>query len=97
MRQQYGLRIRGDEFRGMSWDEFADLLGGLNEDTPLVCVVRIRTETDPKVLAEYTPAQRAMRSEWQRRAALRKPEADVRAFLGDMQAALAGMFGSKEG
>ena len=36
MRQQYGLRIKSEEFDGMAWDEFADLLLGLNESTPLV-------------------------------------------------------------
>lgn len=96
MRQQYGLRIRGDEFASMTWDEFSDLLGGLNEQTPLVKVAQIRTEMDPEAIKGFSPAQRAMRSEWQRRKALGKPKGEVDAFLRDMKTALSNMFG-KEG
>lgn len=93
MRQQYGLRIQSDEFRGMSWDEFADLLSGLNEQTPLVRVAQIRTETDPERIRAMTPEQRAMRSEWQRRRALRRPKAEVEEFLTSMEEALSRSFG----
>lgn len=96
MRQQYGLRIRGEEFASMSWDEFADLLSGLGEDTPLVRVAQIRTESDPERIRAMSPAQRAMRSAWQRRSAMRKSSEDVEAFLGTVQTALSGLFG-KEG
>ena len=89
MRQQYGLRIQGDEFDGMSWDEFSDLVSGLNEQTPLVRVAQVRTESDPEALKQMTKAQRAMRAEWQRRRALRKPKDETAAFLADMQKALA--------
>lgn len=92
MRQQYGLRIRGDEFADMSWDEFSDLLSGLNDETPLVKVARIRTERDPQAIRDLTPAQRAMRADWQRKRAARKPQKDVDAFLRDMQTAFSNMF-----
>ena len=46
----------------MSWDEFSDLLSGLNESTPLVRVAQIRTTTDKDVIKEMTPEQRRMRS-----------------------------------
>lgn len=93
MRQQYGLRIQSDEFRGMSWDEFCDLVAGLNEATPLVRVARIRTETDPEAVKRLTPEQRAMRAEWQRRRALTRPEDETRAFLADMETAMERLFG----
>ena len=92
MRQQYGLRIRGEEFASMTWDEFSDLLGGLNEQTPLVRVAQIRTETDPDAIRRFTPAQRAMRAEWQRKAAGQRPKEEVDAFLRDMQTAFSNMF-----
>ncbi len=92
MRQQYGLRIRGEEFETMDWDEFADLLSGLNDETPLVKVARIRTESDPQAIKDLTPAQRAMRSEWQRRRAKRRPVKDTDAFLRDIQTVFANMF-----
>ena len=93
MRQQYGLRIRSEEFREMDWDEFCDLVSGLNETTPLVRVAQIRTESDPETLKRFTPEQRAMRREWQRRKALRRPETETRDFLADMQEAMAKLFG----
>ena len=55
MRQQYGLRIQSDEFASMGWDEFADLLSGLNDETPLVKVAMIRTETDRERIRAMTP------------------------------------------
>ena len=97
MRQQYGLRVRSDEFARMSWDEFADLLAGLNEDTPLVRVAMIRTERDPERVRAMTPDQRAMRAEWQRGRAARRPRADTDAFVAQIQAAFAAAFGVKEG
>lgn len=93
MRQQYGLRIQSEEFRGMSWDEFSDLLSGLNEQTPLVRVAQIRLETDPEKVRGMTPEQRAMRSDWQRKRALKRPRREVEAFLSSMQKALEKSFG----
>lgn len=60
--QQYGIRLRYEE--DMSFDEFKTLLAGLNGDTPLGAVVRIRSERDSKVLKNYTPEQRRIRAEW---------------------------------
>ena len=94
MRQQYGLRIRSTEFASMPWDEFADLLAGLNEDTPLVKVARIRTESDPERIRAMTPEQRRMRSEWQRGRAKRRSRQETLAFVAMMQAAFAGSYGS---
>ena len=94
MRQQYGLRVQSDEFRSMGWDEFADLLSGLNESTPLVKVAQVRTATDRDRIMAMTPEQRRMRAEWQRRRAAARPAQDTEAFLGMMQAAFAASFGS---
>lgn len=96
VRQQYGLRIRSEEFSAMSWDEFSDLLSGLSDDTPLVKVARIRTEDDPEAIREMSPAQRRMRSEWQRRRAAAKSPEEVAGFLKVMQDAFARLYG-KEG
>ncbi len=48
----------------MSWDEFSALLRGLDGDTPLGRIVRIRSEDDSNVLKSFTPEQRRIRSEW---------------------------------
>lgn len=76
----------------MGWEEFSDLLSGLTDQTPLVRVAMIRTEGDPERIRAMTPEQRRMRSEWQRRRALRRGEADTRAFVSMMQAAFASLY-----
>ena len=48
----------------MCFDEFKTLLGGLNGDTPLGAVVRIRSEKNRKVLEGFTPEQRRIRADW---------------------------------
>ena len=96
MRQQYGLRIQSDEFSEMSWDEFSDLLSGLGEQTPLVRVAQIRLETRPEVLKDFTPEQRAMRSDWLRRRALARPKDETDAFLAQVQASFSASFGKSE-
>ena len=48
----------------MPWDEFATLLSGLNEKTALGRFVSIRAEKDPKIIKEFTPEQKRIRSEW---------------------------------
>ena len=92
MRQQYGLRIQGDEFASMGWDEFSDLVSGLNEQTPLVRIAQIRTETDAEAIKNFTAEQRAMRQEWQRRQALSKPKTETQAFLNDLETAFSRLF-----
>ena len=93
LRQQYGLRVQSDEFAGMGWDEFSDLIAGLSDDTPLAKVARIRTEDDPEAIKQMTPGQRRMRAEWQRERALRRSEGEGREFLAAIQGALARAFG----
>lgn len=95
LRQQYGLRVQSDEFRGMAWDEFGDLVAGLNEQTPLVRVAMIRTETDPEAIRQFSPEQRRMRREWQRRGAARRPQEEVDRFMGAFQESMARMFGGE--
>lgn len=63
--QQYGIRLRLENT--MSWSEFTTLLAGLNGDTPLGNVVRIRSEKDPKMLKQFTPEQKRIRAEWRRK------------------------------
>lgn len=48
----------------MSWGEFCTLLSGLNEKTALGRIVTIRAETDPKIIKEFTPEQKRIRSDW---------------------------------
>lgn len=93
LRQQYGLRVQSDEFASMGWDEFSDLVAGLNESTPLARVAQVRTESDPEALKKMTPEQRRMRAEWQRSRALARTQEDVTGFVSSMQKAFENMFG----
>lgn len=76
----------------MSWDEFSDLIGGLNDETALVRVAMIRTENDPERLKDFTPEQRAMRNEWQRKRALKRSEKETQDFMEQMQETLKNLF-----
>ncbi len=61
--QQYGIRLRKN-ISEMEWGEFVSLLSGLNAETPLGNIVRIRAEKDPEVLKKFTPEEKRIRNEW---------------------------------
>nr|DAP18661.1 MAG TPA: hypothetical protein [Caudoviricetes sp.] len=61
--QQYGIRLR-KKMDDMEWGEFSSLLAGLNGDTPLGNIVRIRSENDPETLKKFTASEKKIRSEW---------------------------------
>lgn len=61
--QQYGIRIR-NEIDTMKWGEFSSLLSGLNGDTALGNIVRIRSEKDPKAIKDFSLNEKKIRSEW---------------------------------
>lgn len=61
--QQYGIRLRKD-LKNMEWGEFISLLAGINADTPLGNIVRIRSEKDPETLKKFNQSERKIRSEW---------------------------------
>lgn len=48
----------------MTYGEFTALLSGLLPETPLGQTVSIRSETDAKRIAAFTPAQRRIYDEW---------------------------------
>lgn len=79
----------------MPWCEFADLLAGLNESTPLVKVAMIRTETDRDRLRAMKPEQRRMRADWQRARAQKRPKAEVDEFLRMLQDAFRAAYGQQ--
>ncbi len=61
--QQYGIRLYY-EYENMSCEEFRQLLGGLNGDTPLGYVVQIRAEKDTKKIKNMTAHEKKIRSDW---------------------------------
>ena len=48
----------------MQWGEFSSLLSGINGETVLGNVVRIRSEKDPKKIKEFTKEERKIRNDW---------------------------------
>lgn len=85
MRTQYGLSLYGQEFNTMRWKEFRSLLAGLNPDTPLGRVVQIRAETDPDIIKNFTPGQKKIHDEWQKRMAKEVTQEELNKFLAAMQ------------
>lgn len=77
----------------MPWDEFLALLGGIMPKTPLGQVVSIRTEQDAEVLKHYTPQQRKMRSDWQKKQAARMSEAEKSRVLAELERTFARAYG----
>lgn len=67
--QQYGIRLRTED--GMLWDEFTNLLAGLNGDTPLGYLVRIRSEKDSKVRKKFSGSEQKIYREWKSRHSLK--------------------------
>ena len=63
--QQYGIRLRQED--SMTWDEFCSLLSGLNGETPLGNVVRIRSETDRKKIREFSKHEKKIYDDWHRK------------------------------
>lgn len=63
--QQYGIRLRVED--QMLWDEFSTLLAGLNGETPLGYLVRIRGEKDPKKRKSFTKEEQKIYSDWRLR------------------------------
>lgn len=66
---QYGLRIRTKEFETVSWEEFKALLSGIAPETPLGRIVAIRSETDKKVIKQFSCDQKRIYDEWRNRKA----------------------------
>lgn len=61
--QQYGIRLYY-EYEHISCKEFRQLLSGLNGDTPLGYVVKVRSEKNAKNIKEMTANEKKIRNEW---------------------------------
>lgn len=95
--KQYGIRIR--QHRDMPWDEFCTLVAGLMPDTPLGSIVTIRAEKDQKVIKSFTPDQRKIHRDWQKRQAAQKlanPD-QLKQDVAQLSKMFASMFGGGHG
>ncbi len=77
--KQYGIRLRS--VHDMPYSEFCSYLSGLMPDTPLGNIVRIRSEDDKEVLKHFTPEQKRIRSEWQRRNVKKVSQEEMKQIL----------------
>lgn len=66
LKTQYGYSIR-QEIDKLSWGELCSDIAGLNGDTPLGNIIRIRSEKNPENLKNFTTEERRIRSEWLRK------------------------------
>ena len=91
--KQYG--VLPSEQENLRYADWAKMLGGLMDDTPLGRVVAIRSEKDADVIREMTPDQRRIRSEWAAYRAANATEEEQRQQMQQIQAMIAGMFGGR--
>ena len=90
--KQYGVLPSAQEH--LRYSDWAKMVGGLMDDTPLGRVVAIRSETDREIVQRMSPGQRRMRSEWMSfRAAQEHDPEENRENMKQLQAMIAGLFG----
>lgn len=63
LKTQYKYSIR-KEIDNLSWGELSSDIAGLNGDTPLGNIVRIRSEKDPEKIKNFSPEEKRIRNEW---------------------------------
>ena len=61
---QYGIRLKVTE---LDFNEFLNLTSCLMPDTPLGQIVAIRSETDGKVISNFTDSQKKIYNDWKNR------------------------------
>ena len=61
------------------------LLSGIMEG-PLAEVVKIRSEKDPQTIKQFTPAQKKIRNDWQKRKAKQISRAEYEAVMKNLDA-----------
>lgn len=77
----------------MKWEEFKQLLAGLNSETPLGRIVSIRSEMNPEILKHFTTEQKRIRDEWQRKRAQSVSAEDMEKVLNSFKRAFISMAG----
>ena len=91
---QYGI-LPGEQVN-LPYPEWAKLVSGLMDNTPLGRVVAVRGEQDPKIIAQMNPWQRRIRTEWRAflsRKVVQRPPGELRAQMASLERMLAKAFG----
>lgn len=91
---QYGILPKDQE--ELPYSEWAKLVSGLMENTPLGKVVETRGERDPKIIAGMNSWQKRIRADWQSflaQKAAQQPKQDLMAQMAALEAMFANAFG----
>lgn len=92
--KQYGV-LPSDQGE-LHYGDWAKLVAGLMEDTPLGRVVQVRMEKDGEVLRRMTPQQKQLRAEWAQFTRKRR-EPHYEEDIGRLEAMMAALFGKGGG
>lgn len=82
--QQYNIRLR-KQLTDMDWGEFSSYLAGLNGETALGNIVRIRKEKDPEVIKKFSPEERRIHNEWNRKQVVTMSEEDYNKAMANLE------------
>lgn len=80
----------------MRWDEFTDLLSGIDPKTPLGRIVAIRLEDDKEVLKYFTKEQHRIRNEWRNRSAKKVSKEKMEVVLEELKQAFISLSGGAQ-
>ena len=84
--EQYNIRLR-QELSSMPYAEFCALRSGISSETAIGRIVSIRSEKNKERLKYFTPEERRIRSEWQKRRTVNMSESDFKQSMLQMAAA----------
>lgn len=93
---QYGVLPYAQE--NLPYPEWATLVSGLMDDTPLGRVVAVRSEQDREVIAKMNAWQRKIRTQWREFCAgtqAAADPADAQAQMAGLERMIAKMFGGE--
>ena len=84
LKTQYGYSIR-QEIDKLSWGELSSDIAGLNGDTPLGNIIRIRREKDPEAIKRFSPEERQIHNEWNRKQVVTMSEEDYNKAMQNLE------------
>jgi hypothetical protein len=75
----------------MPWAEFSTFLTGLNGDTPLGNIVRIRSERDRAAIKRFSKEERRIHNQWRQRRAQTVTRSEYEAQMASLSAMFRGL------
>lgn len=69
----------------MPYSEFCSYLSGIMPDTPLGRIVSIRSEENEEILKHFTPEQKRIKSEWDKKRASTVSQDDFDKVINDFK------------